>query len=118
MQRNFLVDMQAFWKKVKAKGGVGIDVRIESKDRSMLTEKNEVKCRWREHFSELLGGEQVEEGIMGKELSREEVEVRSGMLQEEITKEKIRRGVGKLKKGKAEVVCDISGELYLKQEER
>ena len=39
----------------------------------MLTEKNEVKCRWREHFSELLGDEQVEEGIMGEELSREEM---------------------------------------------
>ena len=33
------------------------------------------------------------------------------MLQDEITKEEIRRGVGKLKKGKAEGVCGISGEL-------
>ena len=47
----------------------------------------------------------------GEELSREEIEERSGMLQEEISKEKIRRGVGKLKKGKAEIVCGISGEL-------
>ena len=68
-------------------------------------------CKWREHFSELLGGEKMEEGIMGEELSREETEERSGMLQEEITKEEIRRGVGKLKKGKAEGVCGISGEL-------
>ena len=46
----------------------------------MLTEKNEVKCRWREHFSNLLGGERVEEGIMWKELSREEIEESSVML--------------------------------------
>ena len=64
----------------EAKGGVGINVGIECKDRSMLTEKNEVKCRWREHFSNLLGGDQVEEGIMWEELSREEIEERSVML--------------------------------------
>ena len=62
-----------------------INVGIECKDRSMLTEKNEVKCRWREHFSELLGGEQVEEGTMGEELNRKKIEERSGMLQEVIT---------------------------------
>ena len=70
---------------MKAKGGVVINVGIECKDRSMLTEKNEVKCRWREHFSELLGGEQVEEGTMGEELNRKKIEERSGMLQEVIT---------------------------------
>ena len=48
---------------------------------------------------------------MGKELSREEIEERSGMLQEEISKEEVRRGVGELKKGKAEGECGISGEL-------
>ena len=53
----------------------------------------------------------MEEGIMGEELSEEKIEERSGMLQEEITKEEIRRGVGKLKKGKAEGVCGTSGEL-------
>ena len=110
LQRNFLENKRAFWKKVKAKGGVGVDVGIESKEGSMLSEKNEVKCRWREHFSELLGGEQVEEGIMGEELSGEKIEERSGMLQEEITKEEIRRGVGKLTKGKAGV-RGSSGEL-------
>ena len=47
------------YRSVKAKGGVGVDVEIESRDGSMLTGKNEIKCRWREHFSELLGGEQV-----------------------------------------------------------
>ena len=71
---------------MKAKGSVGINVGIECKDRFMLTEKDEVKCRWREHFSDLLGGEQVEEGIKWEELSREEIEERSGMLQEMITK--------------------------------
>lgn len=35
---------------VKAKGGVGVDVGIERKDRSMLTEKK-IQCK--------LGGEQV-----------------------------------------------------------
>ena len=53
----------------------------------------------------------MEEGIMEEELSEEKIEERSGMLQEEITKEEIRRCVGKLKKGKAEGVCGISGEL-------
>ena len=62
-----------------------------------------------ERTLQLLGDEQVEEDIMGK--SREEIEERSGMLQEEISKEEIRRGVGKLKKGKGEIVCGISGEL-------
>ena len=46
---------QAFWKKVKAKGGTRINVGMESKHGTMLTERNEVKCRWKEHFSELLG---------------------------------------------------------------
>ena len=58
----------------------------------------------------------MEEGIMGEELSREELEERSGILQEVITKEEIRRGVGKLNKGKAEGAC--SQESCLKQEER
>ena len=118
LQRNFLENKRAFWKKVKAKGGVRVDVEIESKDGSMLSQTNEVKCRWREHFSELLGGEQVEEGIMGDELSREKIEGRSGMLHEEITEEEIRRGVGKLKKGKAERVYVVSQESYLKLEEK
>ena len=39
---------------------------------SMLTETIEVKCRWKEHFSELLGGEHLEDGMMGGELSRED----------------------------------------------
>ena len=43
-------------------------------------------------------------------MSRKEIEERSGMLQEEISKEEIRRGVGKLKKGKDEIVCGISGD--------
>ena len=47
----------------------------------MLTEKNKVKRRWREHFRELLGGEHLEEGMMGGELSREGMEERSEMLQ-------------------------------------
>ena len=73
LQRKFLENKRAFWKKMKTKGDVGIGVWIESKDGSELTEKSEVKGRWGEHFSELMGGEQVEEVIMGEELSREEV---------------------------------------------
>ena len=46
-------------------------------------------------------GEHVEECITGEELSREEIEERSRMLQEEITKEKIRRGVWKIEEGKS-----------------
>ena len=41
--------------------GVATSVEIESKDGSMLTEKNEIKYIWREYFSELLEGEQMEE---------------------------------------------------------
>lgn len=59
---------QAFWKKLKAKGGVGIYVGIESKDGAILTEKNEMKCRCREHLSELSGSEKTEESIMEEEL--------------------------------------------------
>ena len=76
----------------------------------MLTEKDEMMCRWREHFSELLGSEQEEEDVIGEDLSRGGSEDRSEWLAE-ITREEIRKGVGKLKKGKAEGICGISGEL-------
>ena len=111
MQRNFLENGRAFWKKVKANGGTTSNVGIESKDSIMLTKKNEVKGRWKKHFSELLGGEQVEDSTMGEEMNIEELEERDGMIQEEITKKEIRKGVGKLKKRKAEGICGISGEL-------
>ena len=110
LQRNFVENKWAFWKKVKAKGGVGINVGIESKDGTLLTGKVEMMCRWREHFSELSGSDQDEEGVIGEDLSRGEFEDRSEWSAE-ITRDKIRKGVGKLKKGKAEGVCGISGEL-------
>ena len=44
-------------------------------------------------------------------MNSEELEERNEMLLEEIRKEEIRNGVGKLKKGKAEGICGISGEL-------
>ena len=94
LQRNFLENGRAFWKKVKANGGTTINVGIESKDSIMLTKKNEVKGRWKKHFSELLGGEQVEDSTMGEEMNIEELEERDGMIQEESTKKEIRKGVG------------------------
>ena len=110
LQRNFVENKRAFWKKVKAKGAIGINVGIECKDGTLLTEKDEIMCRWREHFSELLGSEQEEEGVIGEGMSRRVIEDGSELLAE-ITKEEIRRCVGKLKKRKAEGVCGISGEL-------
>ena len=47
----------------------------------------------------------------GRVKYREKIEERSGMLQEEITKEEIWRGVGKVKKGNNEGVCGTSREL-------
>ena len=41
---------------MKTKGGIRINVGIESKDGTMLTDRSEVKGRWREHFSEPLWG--------------------------------------------------------------
>ena len=57
--------------------GRWINVGIESKDGTLLTEKGEMMCRCREHFSELLGSEQEEEGVIGEDLSRGEFEDRS-----------------------------------------
>ena len=92
--------------KVKAKGGGRINAGIERKVGTLLTEKDEMMCRWREHFSEPLGSKQEEEDIIGEDLSRGEFEDRSERLAE-ITREEIRKGVVKLKKGKAEEVCGI-----------
>ena len=43
-------------------------------DGTLLTEKDEIMCRWREHFSELLGSEQEEEGVIGEGMNRRVIE--------------------------------------------
>ena len=42
LQRNFVENKRVFWKKVKAKGAVGVNVGIECKDGTLLTEKDEI----------------------------------------------------------------------------
>ena len=101
----------AFWKKVKTKEGRGVSIGIETKDGTVLMEKNEAKDRWREYFSELLGGEETVSSMVEEDLEGVMERVSNGMLEEEITGEEIRKSVGKLKKGKARGVCEISGEL-------
>ena len=59
LQKNYMENKHAFCKKVKTKEGRGVSIGIESKDGTVLMEKNEVKDRWREYFSELLGGEET-----------------------------------------------------------
>ena len=101
----------AFWKKVKTKEGRGVSIGIESKDGTVLMEKNEVKDSWREYFSELLGGEETVSSMVEEDQEGAMEGVSNGMLEEKITEEEIRKSVGKLKKGKAGGVCEISGEL-------
>ena len=92
---------RVFKKKVKVTEGTGISAEIESDDGTVLMERNDVRDRWREYYSELLGGEQTVDLVMEEDLEREVEGVRNGMLEEEITKEEIKKRVWKLKKGEA-----------------
>ena len=105
MQKSFLENRRAFWKKVKEKENTGgLTTGIEAKDGRLLTEISEVKKRWKEHFSELLEGEREEIGTACEENGIDEE-------WEEITEEEIRRAIGRLKRGKATGVCGIQGEV-------
>ena len=106
LQKNFLENRRAFWKKVKEKESTSrLKARIEGKDGKLLTDTVEVKKRWMEHFSELLEGDGGEVDMV-----LEEREIEEG-LSEEITEEEIRRAIARLKKGKAAGVCGIQGEM-------
>ena len=111
LQKNYMENKHAFCKKVKTKEGRGVSIGIESKDGTVLMEKNEVKDRWREYFSELLGGEETVSSMVEEDQEGVMEGVSNRMLEEEIAEEEIRKSVGKLKKGKAGGVCEISGEL-------
>ena len=86
LQKNFMENKHAFWKKVKTMKRTGVSAGIESKDGTVLMEKNEVKGRWREYFNEILGGEQTVSSMV-KEDQGEREGVRNGMLEEKITEE-------------------------------
>ena len=77
--------------KMKTMEGRGVSVGIESKDGTVLMEKNEVKGRWRDNVSELLGGEQTVSSMMKEDQEGVMEGVNNGMLKEEITDEEIRK---------------------------
>ena len=106
LQKNFLENRRAFWKKVKEKESTSrLKAGIEGKDGKWLTDTVEVKKRWMEHFSELLEGDRGEVDMV-----LEEREIEEG-LSEEITEEEIRRAIARLKRGKAAGLCGIQGEM-------
>ena len=57
---------------MKTMEGRGVSVGIGSKDGTVLMEKIDVKGRWRDNVSELLGGEQTVSSMM------EEDQIRKG----------------------------------------
>lgn len=74
---------------------------ILAKDDELLTGKEEVKRKWREHFSELF---QCEGNVCRGETQEDAVR---NELDDRILMEETRRVIGKLKSGKAGGVCDI-----------
>ena len=71
--------------------GRGVSVGIESKDGTVLMERNEVKGRWRDNVSELLGGGQTVSSMMEEDQEGVMEVVNNEMLEEEITEEEIRK---------------------------
>ena len=86
-------------------GACKTSVSIEAKDGELLTGKEEVQRRWREHFSELFqnDGKDCAEVTQGHESSNE--------ADNRILMEETRRAIGKLRSGKAGGVWDIRGEI-------
>lgn len=52
MQKNFVDNRRACWKNVKVTDSTGIRAGIENKEGTVRMEKNDVRDRWREYFSE------------------------------------------------------------------
>ena len=78
---------------------------IEARDGEVLSGKEEVQRRWREHFKELLQNE-------GRDCEGEaQVDAGGNELDDRILMEETRRMIGKLKSGKAGGVGDIRGEM-------
>ena len=76
---------------MKTMEGRGVSVGIESTDGTVLMEKNEVKGRWRDDGSELLGGEQTASSMMEEDQEGVMEGVNNGMLEKEITEKEIRK---------------------------
>ena len=71
LQKSFLENRRAFWKKVNGKEeGHRLKLGVESKDGILLTENEEVNNRWKEYFRELFNGEEREIGIQGGKMRR------------------------------------------------
>ena len=74
---------------------------IEAREGEVLTGKEEVQRKWREHFRELFQNE-------GRDCEGEtQVDAVGNELDERILMKETRRMIGKLKSSKAGRVCDI-----------
>ena len=106
LQKSFLENRRAFWKKINGKEeGHRLKLGVKSKDGTLLTENDEVKNRWKEYFRELFDCEEREID------TRTEAEEREEKVSDEITEDEVRRVIRKIKSGKASGVCGIQGEL-------
>ena len=84
----YMENKHAFWKKVKTKEGRGVSIEIEGKDGTVLMEKNEVKDKWREYFSELLGGEETVSSMVEEDQEGMMEGVSNGCLKKRSQKKK------------------------------
>ena len=96
LQRDYLGNRRRFWQKVKGEERSSkTSDSIEAKDEELLTGKEEVQRRWREHFSELFQNE-GRDCAGGKEGA-----VMYNEMDDRILMEETRRAIGKLKSSKA-----------------
>ena len=106
LHKDYLSNKKRFWQKVKEEERAPkTNASIEMIKGKLLTVKEEVQRRWREHFSELF---QNEGSDCGRETQRD---AGNNELDDRILMEETRRMIGKLKSGKAGGVCDIRGEM-------
>ena len=98
----YVSNRRRFWRKVKGEErAIKASGSIEAKDGEVLTGKEEVQRRWREHFSELFQNE-------GRDCGGEtQGDAGSNELDDRILMEETRWMIGKLRSGKARGMCDI-----------
>ena len=108
LQKDYLSNRMRFWQKVKGEERAPkTNASIETKDGKVLTRKEEVQRRWREHFSELFKNG-------GRDCGREtQGDAGSNELDDRILMEETRRMIGKLKSGKAGWYNDTN--IYIRQ---
>ena len=106
LPRDYLGNRRRFWQKVKGEERSSkTSDSIEAKDGELLTGKEEVQRRWREHFSELFQNE-------GRDYAGEKQgDVMYNEMDDRILMEETRRAIGKLKSSKAGGVCGVRGEM-------